>query len=56
MYPTDILDQRPFKNLKPNIFYPFVEPDSHVSGSTKNIITDQSIASYYLLPNPEDQI
>ena len=56
MYPTDTLDQRRPKNLKPDTLHPSVEPGSHISGSTENIMKDQPTSSYHPSPNPEDKI
>ncbi len=56
MYPADILDQRRFKNLKPDTLHLSVEPGSHISGSIENMMREQPTSSYHLLPNPEDQI
>ncbi len=56
MYSTDTLDQKWLKNLKPDTYHLSVESRSHISGSTENIIREQLISSYYLSPNPDDQI
>lgn len=56
IYLTDTLDQKRLKNLKPKTFQPSVEPESYISGSTKNIMRNQPIISYHLLPNPKDRI
>lgn len=56
MYLTNTSDQRRFKNLKPKTIQPSVEPESHMFGSTKNIMKNLLAASSYLSPYPEDQI
>lgn len=56
IYPTDTLDQRRLKNLKPETLQPSIEPKSYISGSTENIMRDQLITLYHPSPNLEDQI
>lgn len=42
--------------MKSDTFHSYVEPDSHISDSTKNIMRDQLKALYHPSPNPKYQI
>lgn len=41
MDPTNKLDQKQLKNLKPETVQPFVELKLYISNSTENIMRDQ---------------
>lgn len=55
IYPTNTLDQRRFENLKPETFQPSVELESHIFGSTENIMRNPPAASSHPSPYLEDQ-
>lgn len=40
IYPTNILDQKQLKNLKPDTLHLFVEPGSHIFDSTETIMRE----------------
>lgn len=55
IYLTNKLVQRQPKNLKPETFVLFFESELYIFDNTKNIIKDQPINLYYLLPKSKDQ-
>lgn len=56
MYPTNILDQMHFENLKPETLQPSVKSKSHISSNIKNIMKNPPAVLSHLLLYPEDQL
>ena len=56
IYPADIIDEPQEKRQGPKNLQPSVEPVSHISGATENIMRDPPAASSHQSPDPEDEI
>ena len=56
IYSTDISDYRYFKDLKSETLQLSIEPESHISGTIKNIIRDKLATLSHQSLYPEDQI